>query len=327
MSGVAFLGPRGSFCEAAMRALLDGQPKPRATDTWEQVAAESVHAALDLLRDGIVEAAVVPIENSVEGAVTFTLDALAQGGNLVIVDEVVLPVRFALMGRPGCRLADVTAIATHPHAHAQVRGWLAENLPGVPVLPALSTAAAAAGLSGEHPGYDAAVAQQLAADIYGLDVLASDIGDTADATTRFVMVRRPGALPAPTGADKTTLTLFIHQHRPGALLAILNEFAVRGVNLTRIESRPTRTALGDYYFSVDIEGHIEDARVAEALMGLHRVCLDVRFLGSYPRHDGQQPVLDPGVTDSAYAEAREWLRSLTDGRGAGLGDDAGRDGS
>lgn len=283
----------------------------------EEIAAASVHAALDLVRDGSVDAAVVPIENSVEGSVTFTLDALAEGEPLVIVDEVVLPVRFALMVRSGLGMAQISAVATHPHAHAQVRGWLAANLPSVPVLPALSTAAAAEGLLSENCGYDAAVAQELAAQIYGLDVLATDIGDTQDATTRFVLVRRPGTLPRPTGADKTTLTLFIHQHRPGALLAILNEFAVRGVNLTRIESRPTRKALGDYYFSVDIEGHVGDARVAEALMGLHRVCLDVRFLGSYPRHDGQQPVLDPDVTDAAYVEAREWLGSLTDGHQRG----------
>ena len=314
---IAFLGPRGSFCEVAMRVLLKMPGTTGSAGPADAVAADSVHSALDLIRAGAVDAAVVPIENSVEGAVTFTLDALAQGDRLVIVDEVVLPVRFTLMARPGTTMDQVTAVATHPHAHAQVRGWLAANLPGIPVLPALSTAAAAEGLLTSNPGYQAAVAQELAAQIYGLEILADDIGDTVDATTRFVMVRRPGHLPAPTGADKTTLSLFIHQQRPGALLAILNEFAVRGVNLTRIESRPTRKALGDYYFSVDFEGHVSEARVAEALMGLHRVCLDVRFLGSYPRHDGQQPVLDSGVTDAAYVEAREWLGSLTDGQAHG----------
>ena len=141
-------------------------------------------------------------------------------------------------------------------------------------------------------------------------MLAENIGDTEDATTRFVMVRRPGAIPEPTGADKTTLSLFMRLDQPGALMAILNEFAVRGVNLTRIESRPTRKALGDYFFSVDLEGHVADARVSEALMGLHRVCLDVRFLGSYPRHDGKQPVLRPGVTDTDFADAQQWLDKL-----------------
>jgi prephenate dehydratase len=240
-----------------------------------------------------------------------TLDTLSSGEPLVIVDEMVLPVRFALVAQAGVALTDIRRLATHPHAHAQVRGWLAEHLPEAAVLPALSTAAAAAGLLEPGCSYDAAVAQAIAADAYGLQVLADDIGDIPDATTRFVLVRRPGALPAPTGADKTTLSLYIHQDQPGALLAILTEFAVRGVNMTRIESRPTRKALGDYYFSVDIEGHVQDARVAEALMGLHRVCLDVRFLGSYPRHDGRAPHLRRGVTDADFAEANQWLRDLT----------------
>jgi len=178
-------------------------------------------------------------------------------------------------------------------------------------MPALSTAAAAADLADPACSYQAAVAQAIAAEAYGLQILADDIGDIPDATTRFVLVRRPGALPAPTGADKTTLSLYIHQDQPGALLAILTEFAVRGVNMNRIESRPTRRALGDYYFSVDIEGHVQDARVAEALMGLHRVCLDVRFLGSYPRHDGRAPHLRRGVTDADFAEAQQWLGDLT----------------
>jgi prephenate dehydratase len=214
------------------------------------------------------------------------------------------------MARPGTTLAEVTRIATHPHAHAQVREWLRANLPDASVLPALSTSAAAAGLVDQACPYDAAVAQGLAAEIYGLQELAIDIGDQADAHTRFVLVRQSGQVPAPTGADKTTLALYIHQDAPGALLAILNEFAVRGVNLTRIESRPTRKVLGDYFFSVDVEGHVQDARVAEALMGLHRICLDVRFLGSYPRHDGKAAVLRAGVTDADFAEAREWLANL-----------------
>ena len=124
------------------------------------------------------------------------------------------------------------------------------------------------------------------------------------------MVQRPGMHPKQTGADKTTLSLFMRHDEPGALLAILTEFSVRGVNLTRIESRPTRKALGDYFFSVDVEGHIEDSRVAEALMGLHRICMDVRFLGSYPRADGKSPMLRNGVTDADFAEARQWLETL-----------------
>ena len=303
MMKVAYLGPRGSFADAALRTL----PWAASADV---VPAVSVQAALAMVRSGDVDTALVPLENSVEGSVTVTLDELAYGEPLVIVDEVVLPVTFALVAAPGTSLGDITRLATHPHAQAQVRGWLAANLPEAVVIPALSTAAAAAALLEEPRPYDAAVAQAITAEIYGLDVLADNIGDTDEATTRFVVVAKPGAIPQSTGSDKTTLSLFMHQDQPGALLAILNEFAVRGVNLTRIESRPTRKALGDYYFSIDIEGHVDDARVAEALMGLHRVCLDVRFLGSYPRHDGKAPVLRPGVTDQDFAEANDWLRRL-----------------
>ena len=303
MMKVAYLGPRGSFADAALRTL----PWAASADV---VPAVSVQAALAMARSGDVDAALVPLENSVEGSVTVTLDELAYGEPLVIVDEVVLPVTFALVAAPGTSLGDITRLATHPHAQAQVRGWLAANLPDAVVIPALSTAAAAAALLEDPRPYDAAVAQAITAEIYGLDVLADNIGDTDEATTRFVIVAKPGAIPQSTGSDKTTLSLFMHQDQPGALLAILNEFAVRGVNLTRIESRPTRKALGDYYFSIDIEGHVDDARVAEALMGLHRVCLDVRFLGSYPRHDGKAPVLRPGVTDQDFAEANDWLRQL-----------------
>ena len=303
MTRIAFLGPRGTFAEAALRTLASAA-------NAELMPASSVYAALEMVRDGSAEQALVPIENSVEGSVALTLDELSTDVGLVIVDEVVLAVTFALVAPRGVSLASVSRIATHPHAHAQVRGWLGANLPEVVVLPALSTAGAAEGLLDAERNYDAAVCQEIAAEIYDLDVLASDIGDTSDAHTRFVLVARDGVAPAPSGADKTTLALYIHHDQPGALLAILNEFAVRGVNMTRIESRPTRKALGDYYFSVDIEGHISDARVAEALMGLHRVCLDVRYLGSYPRHDGKHPVLRDGVTDADFAEAQEWLRKL-----------------
>ncbi len=300
---IAFLGPEGTFCEAALLTM------PAALGA-EHVSSPSVQAAIDAVRSGDAVQALIPIENSVEGSVSITLDELANGKRLVIVDEVALPVRFTLMGRPGITLAEVESVASHPHALAQVRDWVDTHLPDATVIPALSTAGAAASLLQSPAPFDAAVAPRLAAERYGLPVLAENIGDTEDASTRFVMVRLPGVIPPPTGADKTTLSLYMKQDEPGALLAILTEFAVRGVNLTRIESRPTRKVLGDYFFSVDLEGHVADARVSEALMGLHRVCLDVRFLGSYPRHDGKQPVLRQGVTDVDFAEARDWLDRL-----------------
>jgi len=300
---ITYLGPRGSFAEAALRTITD-------VDAADVVPATSVQSALAMVRAGDVDQALVPLENSVEGSVTVTLDELAHGEPLVITNEVMLPVQFALVAPVGTTMSDISRLATHPHAQAQVRGWLAQHLPDAVVIPALSTAAAAAALLEQPKPYDAAIAQRITSDIYGLEILADNIGDTEEATTRFVVVARPGTIPPLTGSDKTTLSLFIHQDQPGALLAILNEFAVRGVNLTRIESRPTRRALGDYYFSVDIEGHVDDGRVAEAMMGLYRVCLDVRFMGSYPRFDGKAPVLRDGVTDQDFVDASVWLRQL-----------------
>ena len=164
---------------------------------------------------------------------------------------------------------------------------------------------------GEH---DAAISAPLAAAVYGLDQLASNIGDRP-AETRFVLISTPQPPQPATGADKTSLVLFMGQDHPGALLEILTEFAVRGVNLTRIESRPTGGGIGDYFFSVDVEGHLDDARVGEALMGLRRVCAEVLYLGSFPRLDGQAPAIRRGVADEEFAQAQAWLTRIREGRG------------
>jgi prephenate dehydratase len=302
----AYLGPEGTFTEAALRTLPEiarVEPMPLAT----------VPAALDAVRTGEAEAAVVPIENSVEGAVSVTLDTLA-GGHLVITREILLPVSFALLARPGTQLADCKRITTHPHSAAQCRRWLATHLPQAEVMLASSNAVAAAAVAEPGSEYDAAIASPIAAEHYPLVPLAEEIEDVRDAVTRFVLVARPGPLPAPTGSDKTSLVAFIRDDHPGALLEILEEFAVRGVNLTRIESRPTGDGIGRYCFSIDCEGHLADARVGEALMGLRRVCADVRFLGSYPRADGARPNLRVGTTDAAFESAASWLAELRDGR-------------
>lgn len=209
-------------------------------------------------------------------------------------------------------MEEIRSVATHPHAQAQCRDWLAAHLPDALVIPAMSTAGAAQALT-DGATYDAAIAQRIAADHYGLEIAADGIADNDDATTRFIVVERPGAMPERTGADKTTLVLFMHADHPGALLEILTELSVRGINMTRIESRPTRRAMGDYFFSIDCEGHVDDERVGEALKGLHRICSQVRFLGSYPRHDGREPLLRGGVADADFAEADEWLRQVRSG--------------
>ncbi len=303
---VGYLGPRGTFTEAAMVAM------PSVSDEQIPIPLPTVDAVLDAVRTGEIAAGVVPIENSLEGPVTTTLDALARAeAPLTIVEEWAIPVRFALLVRPGQQLADIRQVASIPIAAAQCRQWLGKNLPDVHVMAALSTAGAAQRLAEEDPPpYDAAISPAIAATHYGLDVLAEDIGDNVDASTRFVLVRRPGTPPKRTGADKTTLVLFMREDHSGALLEILTEFAVRGVSLTRIESRPTRRQLGDYYFSIDCEGHVQDARVGEALAGLRRVCADVRYLGSYPRHDGKAPLVAPGTADPAFVEAQAWLTAI-----------------
>lgn len=304
MTRYGYLGPEGTFTQMALLAWS-------ASHEGEQVPFGSVDSALDALRRSEIDAAMVPIENSVEGGVSATLDALASGDPLVVIGEVNVPITFVLGARAGVALGDIRAVGTHSHAWAQVRGWMDTNLPDAVYVPTLSTAAAAAGLSGgAEQGYDAAVCAPIAAANHGLTVLAENIGDRSIAVTRFVLVARPGSLPERTGADKTTVMLFQRDDRAGGLLELLEQFAVRGINMTRLESRPTKDTLGSYCFSIDFEGHVLDERVGEALMGLKRVCAEVRFLGSYPREDGAQTAVAPLTTDADFSAAREWLHSL-----------------
>ncbi|MEJ5914305.1 prephenate dehydratase [Pseudokineococcus sp. 1T1Z-3] len=307
-----YLGPEGTFTDAALGDVLAARGEHDA----ERVPAASVDAALAAVRAGELDAAMVPMENSVEGGVPATLDGLAGGDPLVVVAEALVPVSFVLAARPGTRPEDVAVVSTHTHAQAQCRGWLAAHLPEAAYVPSASTAAAAAGLAAGAPAptYQAALCAGVAADRYGLQVLARDVGDTAGAVTRFVLVGPPTPPPPPTGADRTTVIAFQPQDHPGMLLELLEQFSSRGVNLTRIESRPTGDALGQYCFAIDAEGHVEDARVAEALLGLHRFCAQVRFLGSYPRADARPVLVRPGTDDAAFAGARTWLDAVRAGR-------------
>jgi prephenate dehydratase len=271
----------------------------------------SVAAALAAVRSGEADAALVPLENSIEGSVPATMDGLWDGEPLVIIREVFLVVAFSLVARPGTALSGVRTVASHPHALAQCARWLASSLPDASLLPETSTARAAEAVA--EGRYDAAVCAPIAGERYGLTALAEDIADHPGAVTRFVLVRRPGVLPPPTGDDKTSLVAVVGD-RTGALLSVLSEFAVRGISLTRIESRPTRERLGVYSFSLDCEGHVADRRVGEALAALHRVCDDVRFLGSYPRADerGNRDVPATAV-DAAFADAEAWLSRVRSG--------------
>jgi prephenate dehydratase len=268
----------------------------------------NVTLAIDAVRTGVADAALVPLENSVEGAVPATLDELATGEPLIIAEETYLDVTFELMARDGTKLDDIASVATHAHAEAQVRRWLIGNLPAARVELVGSTALAAQAVAAGE--YDAAVGAAVAGELYGLDIVAHDIADNDGAVTRFVLLTRP-APPAPrTGNDRTTLVAYLREDHAGALLEILSEFGTRGVNLTRIESRPTKGRIGQYCFSIDCEGHISDERVGDAVAALHRVCADVRYLGSYPRREGKQGEIPMGRHDGEFVEAREWLRRV-----------------
>ena len=297
-----YFGPAGTFTHQALLTL----PAHRG----EAVPYSTVGQALQAVREGEVTAVLVPIENSVEGGVTATLDNLTYGEPLVITREVLLPVQFTLFGRTGTALGEVRQVLTHPHAAAQCRDWLAAHLPMAVVTEGGSTAAAAAEVADPQSRFDAAICAPVAGEMYRLSPLAQGIADNPDAVTRFVLVARPGPVGPPTGADKTTMVLFMREDHPGALLEILEQFASRGVNLCRIESRPTKRTLGDYCFSIDAEGHVDDARLAEALMGLHRICADVVFLGSYPRADQEKPLIRVGTANTDYAAAAAWLRRI-----------------
>ncbi|WP_314176130.1 prephenate dehydratase [Streptomyces winkii] len=305
-SRYTYLGPEGTFTEAALRTL------PEAA-TRELTPMVSVPTALDAVRNAEAAAALVPIENSVEGGVTATLDELASGRPLMIYREVLLPIAFALLARPGTPLESIKTVTGHPVAQPQVRRWMADHLPDAVWESAASNADGARLV--QEGRYDAAFAGEFAASTYALEPLVTGIHDADDAVTRFVLVGRPARPAAATGSDKTSVVFWLRDDHPGALLEVLQEFASRGVNMMRIESRPTGEGIGRYCFSVDCEGHLQDRRVGDVLMGLKRACEQVRYLGSYPRADGGHAKERPGTTDAEFVEAADWLTRCLDGRG------------
>ena len=302
----AYLGPEGTFTEQALRSLpaaakADLQPCPTVT------------VALDAVREGEADGAVVPIENSVEGSVPVTLDELATGEPLMITREMTVPVAFSLLARHGVRPEDVRRVATHPHAAAQTRRWCALHLPDAEVVHTTSTAYAALMLT--RP--DAGLGRRDLRARGGRALPAGHAGHRDRRQPRRPHPVRAGLATRPaTAADRARQDLDRGVHardHPGALMEILDQLTMRGVNMTRIESRPTGAALGNYCFSVDCEGHVDDSRVGEALMGLRRVCADVRFLGSYERHDGLAPDIRVGTSDREFHDAAAWLARLRHG--------------
>jgi prephenate dehydratase len=301
MTRVAFLGPPGTFTEEALLgqpdlAQLELVPFPGLLDVLTATQSEEVDLGF------------VPIENSIEGTVTATLDNLVFDTELLIQREIVLDVHLNLVARPGTRTSDITRVVSFPHASAQCRGFLAQQLPGAEVLAANSTADAARQLGEGGSPATAALAPALAAKLYGLEVLESNVEDHQDNQTRFVLVARSG-IPAPTGHDRTSIVCYQQADRPGSLHAILGQFAARSLNLTKLESRPTKRALGDYCFIIDLEGHVDDEVVADCLRDLHAQLAGVKFLGSYPAAGEHGPARRRDA-EAAWRSADAWIASL-----------------
>jgi prephenate dehydratase len=296
---VAFLGPEGTFTSEAAELAAPGLPR---------LPLPAIPDVVETVRAGRATLGVVPIENSIEGAVNLTSDALVFGPPGVFIRrELTLPIEMALLAQPGVRLDEVREVRSMPVALAQSRARLDGALPGVAITSVTSTAEAARQVA-EGDRAVAALGPPRAAARYGLQVLVPDLADHPGNTTRFVVLG--GAMAAPTGADKTSLVTFLGEDRPGLLLKVLEEFALRGINLVKIESRPTKQALGQYCILLDCEGHPADARVAEALRSVHRHVAEVRVLGAYPRADLRRVEPRRSDSDEAYADAADWYAGL-----------------
>jgi prephenate dehydratase len=300
-TSIAFLGPAGTFTEEA----LLGEPD------YAAVALESratITEVLESVDRGEVDLGFVPMENAIDGTVRDTLDALVFDFDLLIQREVVLDVHLHLMAAPGTREKDVRRVLSFPVALGQCRRFVAEHLPEAEVVAANSTAGAAQQL-GEHPEPGtAAIAPRLAAQLYGLSLVTEDVEDYAGNQTRFVAVARAG-VPRPTGHDRTSIVCFQSADRPGSLHGILGQFAARSINLTKLESRPTKRGLGDYCFVIDLDGHLDDEVVADCLRDLRAGLATVKFLGSYPASGPHAPARRRQA-DDAWREADAWLEGL-----------------
>jgi prephenate dehydratase len=270
---IVYFGPPGTFTEEALLTQDD-------LAALSRTAQRSVPDVIASVERGEFDAGLVPIENMIEGSVSVTLDTLAFDSELWIQREIDLPVSLSLCAKPGVALADVRTVVSFPHAIAQCRGYLSNKLPKADSRASYSTAEAASEVAKSKRSDLAAICNRLAAEMYGLDVLATEIEDHPENQTRFVLVGR--GIPAPSGHDKTTIVCFQREDRPGSLLAILQEFAARAINLTKLESRPTKRGLGDYCFFIDVEGHVSDELIADGLRNLAAKQAEVKFLGSYP---------------------------------------------
>ncbi len=300
---MAYLGPEGTFTEQALLSQADLAAAKRLplASFWDVLGA---------VQSGQADVGLVALENSIEGTVNVALDQLIFSHELWVVRELLLPVAQCLVGLSGSPLELVKKVLSIPVATAQCRQWLAQHLPGVEEEASTSTAEAVRLVAEAQDPQVAAIGTKHAAELYGLEVLASQIEDHDDNTTRFVVVARPEwGIPAPTGHDRTSIVCFQSSDHPGSLHTILGQFAARSLNLTKLESRPTKKALGEYCFVIDIEGHVADEVVADCLRDLHATLAAVKFLGSYPAGGEDREQRRQAASD-AWLAADDWIRQL-----------------
>ena len=301
MTRIAFLGPPGTFTEEALFTQAD-------LASAELVALRTMPEVLAATATGDADYGFVAIENSIDGTVHESMDGLVFEHSLLVQREVVIPVQLNLIAPPGTSIDDVRRVVSFPKAIAQCRGFLADSLPAAEVVAANSTAEAVQEVADKRPPGTAAVGPALAAKLYGLEVIAADIEDHPDNETRFVLLAARG-IPKPTGHDKTSIVCFQHSDHPGSLHAILGQFSARAINLTKLESRPTKKGLGDYCFIIDLEGHVADEVIADCLRDLHAQLASVKFLGSYPAA-GEHGAAIRREADAAWRAADDWVTSL-----------------
>ena len=273
MKKISYLGPEGTFSQEALMKYSDGLtdltliPLPTITDVIKSIDR------------GDAEEGVIPIENSIEGSVNITQDILTFESEAKIIRELTMPIRHNLIAKKGIKINKIKKVISHPHATAQCRMFLNANLPGIEIVAANSTAEAVKKLTELDPD-TAAIGTKIAANLYNLDIIADDIEDSKVNKTRFIFVG--SHIPAKSGFDKTSIVCFLKKDKPGSLFNILKEFADRNINLTKIESRPARKDIGEYVFMIDMEGHIHDKVVYDAIESLRRDVYMIKILGSYP---------------------------------------------
>jgi prephenate dehydratase len=304
---VAYLGPAATFTQEAVLT----QPDLAAADIRPH---STITAVLEEVASGRADLGFVPMENAIEGTVSATIDGLIFDVDLYIQREVVMDIHLHLMAKPGVELGDITEVSSYPHALAQCQKFLARQVPAAEQVAASSTADAARVLGASESRHGAAIAPRLAAERYGLAILAEDVEDHPENQTRFVAVAR-AQVPEPSGHDKTTIICFQRADHPGSLHGILGQFAARNINLTKLESRPTKQGLGDYCFVIELSGHVGDAIIGDCLRDLHASLAGVKFLGSYPAA-GAQGDHKRRQADAAWQAADDWLSGLRSAIGA-----------